>query len=93
MSVGRILKEAALHPYKVSLNQELHGDDFQRRQEFCEWMQGRLAARPAFQQEILWSDESTFSNEGSVNRRNDHFYAGENPHWMREGHVQGRYAF
>ena len=90
MSVNRILKSAGCHPYKVHLNQALHGDDFQNRIDFCRWMQGRLGLDPTFQHQILFSDECCFSNEASVNRHNLHYYSQENPHWMREDHVQGR---
>lgn len=89
-SVQRILKGIGYHPFKVHLNQQLHGDDFENRVAFCNWMQGQLQAEPNFQSRILWSDESSFSSEGTVNRHNLHYYSVENPHWMREDHVQGR---
>ncbi|XP_034254123.1 uncharacterized protein LOC117652963 [Thrips palmi] len=91
-TAGRILKTLHLHPFKVHLNQELHGNDFANRIEFCHWMQGRLAVRPDFQEEILWTDESCFTSEGEVNRHNCHFYAVENPHWVRPDHVQGGWS-
>ena len=37
-SVLRILHKNHCHPYKMHLAQGLHGDDTDRRQEFCEWV-------------------------------------------------------
>ena len=37
-SVLRILHKNHFHPYKMHLAQDLHGDDTDRRQEFCKWM-------------------------------------------------------
>ena len=32
---------------------------------------------------VLFSDEANFANTGNVNRRNMHYWANENPRWMR----------
>jgi hypothetical protein len=37
---------------------------------------------------ILFSDEAKFFNNGSVNKHNRHYYAQENPLWIRETHFQ-----
>ena len=37
-SVHRILKTNKYHPYKTHILQGLHGDDMDRRLEFCEWV-------------------------------------------------------
>jgi len=51
-SVHRILKIQKFHPYKVHLVQALHGDDTDRRLEFCEWVCNHLDSS------ILFSDEA-----------------------------------
>lgn len=33
---------------------------------------------------VLFSDESTFTNHGGVNRHNMHYWSVENPHWLRQ---------
>ncbi|XP_034245777.1 uncharacterized protein LOC117647911 [Thrips palmi] len=90
-SVGRILKSEFFHNFKVHLNQELRDGDFQRRVDFCNFMLQQLQLQPNFQHEICWSDESTFSSEGTVNRHNMHYYSIDNPHWMQDRHIQGGY--
>jgi len=40
----------------------------------------------------MFSDESTFSSGGVVNRHNSHCWAGENPRWMMERRMQGRWS-
>ncbi|KAJ8949747.1 hypothetical protein NQ318_005070 [Aromia moschata] len=37
---------------------------------------------------VLFSDESTFTLHGHVNRRNYRYWLRENPHWMRELHTE-----
>lgn len=42
---------------------------------------------------ILWSDEATFSNLGVFNRKNTHFWAQQNPHLSIERRNQHRFGF
>lgn len=41
---------------------------------------------------ILWTDESKFCNNGVMNRKNNHFWAAKNPHWMNETRHQLRWS-
>jgi transposase len=83
-SVYRICKKYRFHPYKVQLTQELHGDDMDRRMEFCEWycMQEHPWKR------IVFSDEAIFYLNGHVNRHNCRYWCDNNPRWMEDSHVQ-----
>ena len=72
------------HPFHISLHQELHGNDFQNRVQFCEWALQKLQEDDMFVTKILFTDEATFTNNGQVNLRNMHYWSVENPHWMRE---------
>ena len=81
-SVLRILHRNHLHPYKVHLAQGLHGDDMDRRQEFCEWMRQNMDLS------ILFSDEAMFYLSGNVNRHNFHYWSDTNPHWLEANRVQ-----
>jgi len=80
-TIWRIFHENKLHPYRMSLHQALTIDDFRYRFEFCNWI--RQQPRN-FHQKILFSDECTFSSDGSVNTWNCRYWAQENPHWFRE---------
>jgi len=88
-SVLRILKRHKFHPYHICLHQELHGDDFENRVEFCQW--ALLQIQDNFFN-ILFSDESTFTNHGQVNRHNIHYWALENPRWLREVEHQRQWS-
>lgn len=87
-SVLRLFKLEKYHPYKVQLVQELCEDDYDRRLQFCEIMDNKFNRDPLFRRKIVFSDEATFSLNGTVNRQNCRYWSKENPHWMMEGHSQ-----
>jgi predicted transcriptional regulator len=82
-SVQRVLKKHRFHGYHMTLNQELHGRDFENRTSFCNFIREQLQQDVNYASRILFSDEATFKNNGMVNKHNAHFYATENPHWVR----------
>jgi len=41
---------------------------------------------------ILWTDESSFNNNGIVNRHNSHYWNNNNPNWTRENNAQVRWS-
>lgn len=88
VSVRNVLISNKFHPYKITLVQELFEDDFDRRIEFCEVMMEKWERNQNFFNNIIFSDESTFMLNGTVNRHNCRYWADENPHWMRESHTQ-----
>ncbi|CAH0564336.1 unnamed protein product [Brassicogethes aeneus] len=69
-SILRTLKENKMHPYKMIPTQELTEDDFDRRTYFCEEMMAMLDNNVIQLQQVLFSDESTFTLHGQVNRQN-----------------------
>ncbi|CAL1688642.1 unnamed protein product [Lasius platythorax] len=91
-SVSRILRNNRMHPYHISLHQELTGNDFIQRVNFCNWMQEKLAQDDTFLSKILFSDEATFSNIGAVNRHNMHFWSSVNPRWIQTVQYQHRWS-
>lgn len=91
-SVSRILKRYKYHPYHVSLHQELHGADFRNRVIFCQWARQQIRLDPHFFAKVLFSDESSFTNHGTVNRHNMHYWSIENPHWLREVEHQRQWS-
>ena len=83
-SVLRIFHSNKFHPFHISFYQELHGNDFQNRVQFCEWTLQRLQEDDIFVTKILFTDEVTFTNNGQINLRNMHYWSVKNPHWMKE---------
>jgi transposase len=83
-SIQRILKKNNFHPYKVHLVQELHGDDTDRRMEFCQW----FLAQENLIQSVMFSDEAIFHLSGNVNRHNFRYWSNQNPRWIEATHVQ-----
>jgi len=87
-SVHRVMKSLKFHPYKIHLVQELNEDDPDRRMEFCETIMNIINDDPLFAQQIVFSDESTFTLHGEVNRQNCRYWSDNNPRWMKEQHTQ-----
>ena len=83
-TASRTTRKYKYHPYHIELHQELQDGDFQRRVTYCQWLRGQIAVNQNFLKSIMYSDEATFRSNGAVNRHNMHYYATENPHWVRE---------
>ncbi|XP_071575472.1 uncharacterized protein [Temnothorax nylanderi] len=91
-----IKKDLRMHPYKRHTTQMLLPQDLLRRERFCDWVSEQIydiddIEDDYFLRSILWTDESTFRSDGMINRHNEHHYAVENPHCIKETHVQGRF--
>ena len=80
-TVWKILKDNKFHPYHIHLHQDLGGNDFQNRVNFCNWY---VNTTHEFQDRILWTDEATFKSNGQLNIHNAHYWSQNNPHWLRE---------
>jgi hypothetical protein len=83
-SANKITKKYLYHPFHIELHQELHGDYFEKRVNFCNVMLELIASDPTFISKILFTDEATFKSNGTVNRHNMNYYATENPAWVEE---------
>lgn len=68
--------------------QDLDQDNIDRMIEFCEGMMGKLDQHVLLQTHVSFSDESTSTLHGPVNRQNCRYWSRENHHWMRELHTQ-----
>ena len=79
----RILHQHKFHLYCVSLHQDLYGNDFLKRVNFCNWIRRKMRTNVSFLSHVLFSNEANFANTGNVNRHNMHYWANENPRWMR----------
>lgn len=91
-SISRILKKHRFHPYKIKLFQEMYGNDFDKRIEFCMWVLDKVAENTNFFDNVLFSDECTFHNNALVNRHNLHYYSDSNPHEYRVTRNQNRWS-
>lgn len=79
-SYRRLVRELGYHAYRPQLKFELSDDDYDRRMEFCEQWIPKLEEEPGLLDHIMWSDESDFKMNGTVNRHNCVYYASSNPH-------------
>lgn len=91
-SIHRILKKNKMHNYKFTRVQALLPDDLQQRTNFCEMLLVKIQEDPNFLQKVIWTDEAKFTREGIFNTRNNHFWADNNPHMIRERSFQQQFS-
>lgn len=91
-SIGRILKRHNLHPYHIQMHQDLSQLDRHIRQNFCVWVMDKWGEDENFFDFVLFTDESTFHNDGFVNRHNFHYYSDVNPNILRTVDRQHRWS-
>ena len=82
-SVLRILHQHKFHPYRMSFHQDLFGNDLLKRVNVCNWIVGKMRTDVLFLSHVLFSDEANFANTGNLKRHNIHYWAKENPRWMK----------
>ncbi|KAJ8912507.1 hypothetical protein NQ315_012579 [Exocentrus adspersus] len=61
-----ILNLYKFHPYHTTLYQELHGQDFENRATFCNWVITQMQENDRFLNNVVFSDKTTFHNCGQV---------------------------
>lgn len=91
-SIFKVLKKNKYHAYKYATVQALLPGDENRRLQFCGWLAQEAVNTPGYLSNIIWTDETNFSNRGMWNRKNNHYWAKENPLVVREGHDQVRFS-
>ena len=82
-SVLRILHQHKFHPCRMSLHQDLYGNDFLKLVNFCNLIRRKMRKDVSFLSHVLFSDEANPENTGNMNRHNIHYWANDNPRWMR----------
>ncbi|KAG0432315.1 hypothetical protein HPB47_020960 [Ixodes persulcatus] len=87
-SVWKVLRKHKLHPYHISLHQDLSECDFEKRLEFSNWALIKTDEDPDFLTNVLWTDEAQFCRNGNVNVHNAHYWSDSNPHWLRQHNHQ-----
>ncbi|XP_031785939.2 uncharacterized protein LOC116418120 [Nasonia vitripennis] len=91
-SVRRIVR-VTRRPYKPTKVQKVFQRDHERRQAYCEWGLRQLARNPLFFRRVCFSDESTFTNNGPINKQVTRMWSEQNPHWFIENDRQHRWKF
>lgn len=81
-SVRRILKRNKFHPYKPKFVQVIKDRDYDARFDFCAWFQGMIEEDFNFSKNVLFSDEATFTSNGTVSSQNCRWWATENPNFV-----------
>jgi hypothetical protein len=87
-----VLATERYHPYHYTRVQALQEGDFDRRTHYCTWLQQQLEAHPNFSRQILWTDESIFTRDGIFNKKNNHYWATQNPHLARPRNNQFQFS-
>lgn len=91
-SVKKILKQNGFHPYRMQVCHGLSATDYQNRVNFCHWALSKIEENPEFFNLVLFTDEATFHSNGRANRKNFHYYADTNPHFVRPVDQQHRWS-
>lgn len=91
-TVWNVLHEQLLYPFKVQKVQELHPRDYDKRVQCARWFLHKEVETLDFLKRVLFTDETTFTREGIVNKKNNHFWAQENPHEIRQQNFQMRFS-
>lgn len=90
-TVARILKLNKYKPFKPKIVHTLKERDYDRRFDFCCLIQGELEEDPFFTRHIIFSDEATFSSNGTVSSQHFRWWSEENPNFIIKSHDQ--YSF
>ena len=81
VTVRRIIREEGIRP-----------GDYAARRTFCRWMLRKLPQNNRFLENVLFTDESTFSSATLQNRQNTRVWAYANPHATVQRFNQGRFS-
>lgn len=81
-SIRRCLRQNKIKPFKPKFLHTLEPGDEERRLEFCYWLQGEYLHNGNFLNEILFTDEATFTTNGVVSSQNCRHWSAENPEFI-----------
>ena len=81
-SLRKMLKEEEkMKPYKPQLHQRILDLDRPKRLDFANWATTQELGEADFARHILFTDEATFTERGSVNKQNLRQWRRVNPRW------------
>lgn len=75
-------KRNKVKPFKPKFLHTLEEGDMVRRWELCLWLQGEILNDPRFLKKIIWTDEATFTTNGTVSAQNSRYWSFDNPKWV-----------
>ncbi|GFV86692.1 uncharacterized protein TNCV_3137191, partial [Trichonephila clavipes] len=79
--------------FTCSVSRTQQPEDYALRVAFAQWYLGKCATNSLFPDEVLFSDEASFtSGRNFINTHNDHIWAVENPHAIRRRAAQIRFS-
>lgn len=90
--VFKVLKKHKYKAFKIKPVQNLHEGDAVRRYNFCQWLTQNCQNNSSFLGNIIWSDESNFSNKQKFNRKNTHVWSTNTPHATAPIETQARFS-
>lgn len=79
--IQKILKQRKFHPYKPIFNHALEPGDPAKRLYFCLWMGDQIMDNQYFYRNIIFSDEATFSTNGTVASQHVRYWSDYNPNF------------
>ncbi|KAJ8935459.1 hypothetical protein NQ318_021705 [Aromia moschata] len=86
-------QENGYHDYKLHNLEHLSDPHQQRRINYVAQVMINLEINNNwFFHHVLWTDESRFVSNGKPNRKNEHFWATENPHFVNPIDNQGHFG-
>lgn len=88
----RILHDEKLHPFKLQKVQALNPQDFPHRVECSRWFLTKDIEEPGFLENVLFTDEASFTREGIFNHRTSHVWGAVNPHDVVVRSYQERFS-
>jgi len=91
MSLQRILrKELLLYPYVISVRHVLTAQDKVRRTGMCRWMMDRMDNHPGWIDNVWFTDEAHFHQNGAVNNHNNIFWGNSLPEETSPRNLRGK---
>lgn len=90
-TISKILNENKFRPYKPKFIHTLKQGDFERRLEFCFLIQGELEDNPFMTRDIIFTDEATFTSNGTVSSQNCRWWSDVNPNFTIQ--TRDQYSF
>jgi len=91
-SVWRVLNKERLHPFRFQKVHSLVERDYEPRVNCARWFLQQDIIQPNFLENVLFTDESSFTREGIFNSRNSHVWALDNPHEVKVRGYQHRFS-
>ncbi|CAB0033674.1 unnamed protein product [Trichogramma brassicae] len=88
----RLILRPVMRPYHYIPQPALRDTDPPVRLRFARWVAQMEQENPGWTRTILFSEESNFTQKGTLNRQNYRFWAETNPQWVREVENQRRWT-